>query len=256
MKHPNDTNLDFLKNCTNEELEFLVRLIIDAGGMTNELEKTSAFKLHRPNHVKYVDEIIEDYQKFAANTAVTAVRGYGVCYREALTDTLDNLDVGYDKEFSLAELEGLLLRLGVPRYLKKMKRDEDRENFQKMLDGLDCPFDTREMPSGSIGENAAAMGVGAGLGATVGAAAATGGVAGGSTTAAAGSAGLMHLAAGAGAVTLGPVFLAAAIAAASGSALWGGALLMTPAKRVVIPATIYIAKLRSRVERRMEGCRP
>ena len=246
MKRPNDTNLDFLKSCTKEELEFLVRLIIDAGGKTNQLEDKAAFKLYQPDHTKYVDEIIEEYQKYAANTGVTLFRGYGVPYREALEDTLNNLKVGHDKELSLAELEELLLRFGVPRYLEKLKRDVDRENFQKMLDGLDNSLDAGEMPSGAAGVNAAGIGAASGVGAAAGGAAAGGAAAGG------GSAGLAAGAA-AGSVALGPIFLAAAIAAASSAALWGGILLLGPAKRVVIPATIYIAKLRKRVMGRVGG---
>jgi uncharacterized protein YaaW (UPF0174 family) len=208
MKHPNDTDLDFLKHCTKEELEFLVRLIIDAGGKTNQLEDTAAFKLYHPDHTKYVDEIIEEYQKYAANTGVTLFRGYGVPYREALCDTLDNLTVGYDKELSLAELEGLLLGFGVERYLKILKRDVDRENFQKLLDGLENSLNVGVMPSGSAGVNAAGV--------------------------------------------AGAALLSVAIAAASGVAALGcGILLLTPAKRVVIPATIYIAKLRKRVNSRI-----
>ena len=149
------------------------------------------------------------------------------------------------------------------RYLQKLKRDEDRENFKRMLDGLDNSLNAGEMPSGAAGGNAAGVAGAAGLGAAAGGTAAA--VAGGGAAAAGGgtagviggTGGVLHFAvhagAGAGAVALGPVFLAAAIASASGAALWGGILLLTPAKRVVIPATIYIAKLRQRVYGRIGG---
>ena len=238
MKHPNDTDLDFLKECTKEELEFLVRLIIDKGGKTNQLEDKAAYKLYYPDHTKYVDEIIEEYQKYAANTGVTAFREYGVSYREALCDTLDSLKVGYDNGLKLAELEELLLRFGVNRYLKNLKRDVDRENFQKTLDGLDTSLNVGGLPSGSAGVNAAAVAGAAGIGAAVGAGGAGGAAAGG------GAASLV-------APALGAAFLTGAIAAASSVVLGGGILLLlTPAKRVVIPATIYIAKLRERVNSR------
>ena len=137
MKHPNDTDLNFLKEkCKKEELEFLVRLIIDVGGMTNKLERKANFKLYHPDHTKYADEIIEEIQLYAGNTAMNCIRGYGVAYIEALKGTLRNLDVGFDKSLNLGELEDLLLGVGLDRYLDKMKTVKDKENFRRMLDNV------------------------------------------------------------------------------------------------------------------------
>lgn len=134
MKHPNDTDMDFLHNCANEDLEFLVRLIVGEGGKTNQLESSANFKLHHPNHTKYVDEIIEEIQRYAGNTAVNLVRGHGVTYREALMDTLGDLNVGYDRRLSLQELEELLLRLGQSEFLDNIKNSSSREKMQKLFE--------------------------------------------------------------------------------------------------------------------------
>ena len=123
-KHPRDTDLDFLHDCTKEELEFLVRLIIDAGGKTNGLQGKAEYEMNRSDPTKYVNAIIEEIQLYAGDTMMNRIRGYGVSYRTALQDTLDDLDVRYDKRLPLPELEDLLIRLGVPEFLKHI-RDKD-----------------------------------------------------------------------------------------------------------------------------------
>lgn len=134
-KHPNDTDLDFLHTCTKEELEFLVRVIIDAGGKTNGLDKKAGFKMNRSDPTKYVDDIIEEIQLYAGDTIMNRIRGYGVPYREALTDTLKLLGLwaDLDVELKLFELEDRLIGRGIPRILEKIKDEKIKSQFQKVL---------------------------------------------------------------------------------------------------------------------------
>lgn len=148
MKHPKDTDLDFLHQCTACELRFLVQLIIDIGGAQNRLDSSSAFKMNSSDPTKYVDEIIEEIQCFAGDTTANAVRGYGVPYREALVDTLTELHVGFDQRMDLAELERLLIEFGLPCYLQLMKDPGAKARFCAILEdfrvtgegvvGIDC----------------------------------------------------------------------------------------------------------------------
>lgn len=190
MKHPTDTDLDFLHKCNKEELEFLVKLIIEVGGMTSQLEKKANFKLYHPDHTKYVDEIIEEIQRYAGNTFTNLIDGHGAAYREALIDTLRELAVGFDKRQSLSELEDLLLRLGLEKFLENFKTEEDREKFRSLLDNIGVRFDAQ------VGKQK---------------------------------------------VSCGSVVMVALFAySGPGGVVW----LQSPASRVVVPAVIYIAKLR------------
>lgn len=235
MRHPTDTDMDFLAECSNDELEFLVRLIIDVGGKTNQLDNSAAFKMHRPDHQKYVGEIIEEIQRYAGNTVCNMSRGYGVSYREALTDTLDDLKVGYDKRQDLCDLEKLLLSLGLDRYLKQMKNDSDREAFRNVLQGTS--------PSANLGRDPSAA-----MAAGVAAGAAAGGVTGvgmAGAASAAGSAVVSHAVIAEAAVAMSAAAIGAVIGSAVAAPL-GVIVLSAPAKRVVIPAVLYIANLRKR----------
>ncbi len=131
-KHPTDTDLDFLHECTKEELEFLVRLIIDAGGKTNGLQSNAEYEMNRSDPTKYVDAIIEEIQLYAGDTVMNSIRGYGVSYRTALQDTLDDLGVQYDKRLPLPELEDLLIRLGIPEFLKHIGDEDVRKSLSSL----------------------------------------------------------------------------------------------------------------------------
>ena len=95
-KVPNDYELEFLKECTQDELAPLVGAILGtddngdidcSGRFSSELDKAPAFKANYPDHTKYVDEIIEEVQKFGGNTFANIFRGdMGVSYHEVLCD--------------------------------------------------------------------------------------------------------------------------------------------------------------------------
>jgi len=131
-----DKDLEFLKECTNEELEFLVHLLIDVGGKTCSLDKTANFKLYHPDHIKYVDEIIDEIQRYASNSIKTLFVGHGEPYIKALQQTLKVLSVGFDYELELPELERLLLALGLKRYLDKIQDAGKRARVKAIFE--DC----------------------------------------------------------------------------------------------------------------------
>lgn len=122
-RHPKDTDLDFLLSCSNEELEFLVRLIIEVGGKTNSLVDSTSFKLYHGDHKKYAEEIIAELQAYGGHTMCNAVRGYGIPYREALIDVLEKLKVTVDKREELEGLEEKLLSWGLKEFLKRLSDD-------------------------------------------------------------------------------------------------------------------------------------
>ena len=54
------SDLDILNNLSNEELEVIVRLIIDEGGLTEQLTDSDDYKRYKPNHRMYIDAIKEE----------------------------------------------------------------------------------------------------------------------------------------------------------------------------------------------------
>lgn len=135
-KLPNDYELDFLKNCTQEELEPLVGAILGtddkgnidrSGRFSSELDKKPAFVKHFPDHTKYVDEIIEEIQKYGGNTIANAVRGMGVSYHEVLCDVAKKMKVNFDPAQATQMIEDQLLAKVLKDAWEKMSEDERKK---------------------------------------------------------------------------------------------------------------------------------
>ena len=120
-KRPEDYELDFLHQCTKEELAPLVGILLGTdkdgnidlnGRISSALESTPAFRKHYPDHTKYVDEIIEEVQKYGGNALRNMVRGSGVTYHELLCDVCDKRKVNYNKVQRTEVIEeGLLCKV-------------------------------------------------------------------------------------------------------------------------------------------------
>lgn len=120
-KRPEDYELDFLHQCTKEELAPLVGIVLGTdkdgnidlnGRTTSALESTPAFRKHYPDHTKYVDEIIEEVQRYGGNTILNMIRRSGVMYHELLCDVCDKCKVNYNKvQRTEAIEEGLLCKV-------------------------------------------------------------------------------------------------------------------------------------------------
>ena len=135
-KLPNDYELDFLKTCTKEELEPLVGAILGtddkgnidrSGRFSSELDKTSAFTTHFPDHTKYVDEIIEEIQKYGGNSIANAVRGMGVSYHEVLCDVARKMKVNFNASQTTQTIEDHLLAKVLEDAWEKMSEDERKK---------------------------------------------------------------------------------------------------------------------------------
>ena len=120
-KRPEDYELDFLHQCTKEELAPLVGIVLGTdkdgnidlnGRISSALESTLAFRKHYPDHTKYVDEIIEEVQKYGGNAIVAIFRKTGVTYHELLCDVCDKCKVNYNKVQRTEVIEeGLLCKV-------------------------------------------------------------------------------------------------------------------------------------------------
>ena len=135
-KLPNDYELDFLKSCTKEELEPLVGAILGtddkgnidrSGRFSSELDKKPVFTTHFPDHTKYVDEIIEELQKYGGNSIANAVRGMGVSYHEVLCDVSKKMKVNFNAAQTTQTIEDSLLAKVLEDAWEKMSEDERKE---------------------------------------------------------------------------------------------------------------------------------
>jgi uncharacterized protein YaaW (UPF0174 family) len=77
-----------LRQASNDELDPLVKYIIEKGGVTSELGRTERYRQYSASgdHSKYADDIAAEIQRFGANTVRTAVvrNGRGIKYRKIL----------------------------------------------------------------------------------------------------------------------------------------------------------------------------
>lgn len=138
-KVPNDYELDFLKDCTQEELEPLVGAILGtdengeidrSGRFSSSLDKAHAFVANFPDHTKYVDEIIEEVQRFGGNSIANAWRGMGVPYHEVLCDVAEKMKVNFKRTQKTELIETQLLAKVLDDVWEKMS-EEDRQKILK-----------------------------------------------------------------------------------------------------------------------------
>lgn len=134
-----DVDLAFLKQCSDEDLELLVSVLI-RDPKDNELRYTETltvsdeYKRHSPNHSCYWECIAAELQTFGANSIVSLFRGgKGVPYREVLTDACDKMKVNYSKNAAIESIEMCLLMKMLENVLSGMKSEELTE-FAKAMD--------------------------------------------------------------------------------------------------------------------------
>jgi len=133
-----DSDLIFLKDCSNEQLKALVDILVfDKDGKkrhTESLSNSQAFVANYPGNIKaLIPQIVDEIQRFGGNTIMNAVRGHGVPYREILEDVCNRLKVNYNKKLATDLLETELLKKVAVTVLEKMT-DEDIKKFNENLD--------------------------------------------------------------------------------------------------------------------------
>jgi hypothetical protein len=91
---------------TNDELEPLVQIIIDAA--TNHLDINETYKIYQPNHTKYYDLIEDEIRLFGSDSLVSMLRGKGITYDEVVVDICKRLKVPFDIADTIKNEENLL----------------------------------------------------------------------------------------------------------------------------------------------------
>jgi uncharacterized protein YaaW (UPF0174 family) len=132
-----DKGLEFLSQCSDEDLSILVDLLIkDKDGeprITENLTDTAKYKTHKPRHSMYWEEISNEIQEFGGNSLVNVFRGGGVEYKEVLMDVCDKLDVNYNKNSSVDKIEQNLMMKMIEDSIEKLS-EKERVELLKSLD--------------------------------------------------------------------------------------------------------------------------
>lgn len=231
-----DKDLQFLTEMSDKELTpFIEILTQDKKGeklWTEELTSLQVYKDNYPNHRMYIKEAIHEFQKFGGDTIANLFRGgRGVSYDEILCDVCKALKVGIEKNDDVLSRECALLK----KYFKDMLEKLPKEEVEKIARSLGIDFSQmkdvvigkivdlifihgNKIFLGSIGTSAS-MGVG---------------------------------------VITGQIFSRFLGTSVGGPVAWAisiasfAPLLSSPASRVTIPATLYIAYLRQVYFQRQE----
>lgn len=215
------TGLEILDDMTNEELEVLVRLIIDEGGITESLTDYSDYVKFSPDHHKYTYAIRKEIIEYGSNTFWD-----NKSYKEIVCD---KLDVNYNSGRSLEHIEHNLLEVVLEKTWEEMSETQKQEVLNSISKG------NKMLPQAT---SAALIGLFRAGGfasyqlAVVVANSIANFVVGRGLSLAANAALTRALS-----IFAGPVGMAL-------TALWTFFSISGPAYRVTIPATVYIASIR------------
>lgn len=127
-----DSDLVFLKQCTNEDLELLISILtVDPNDnvtrFTETLTSDTSYKRHYPNHQLYWKSIAAELQTFGANSGMNLLRqGKGVCYREILIDVCNqtNTTLNEPSSFFIEKIEDALLSSLLKQSLENISQND------------------------------------------------------------------------------------------------------------------------------------
>ena len=141
VNYLNDSDLDFLQHCSEEQLANFARLLThNEKGKTrlssvlirNELFKS--MEGHPERHRRNWQLIAGELQHFGCDSIANKLRGHGKLYRAILLDVSKRLKLKADKEMSTFEIEQQLLE----QFLRNTWKNMDEEHKQEFLHAIDA----------------------------------------------------------------------------------------------------------------------
>jgi uncharacterized protein YaaW (UPF0174 family) len=113
MKYRQDPDLDFLKECTSEDLNILVEVLLrNKDGQPRsivQLPNHSLYKQFAPNHASYWEVIAGEIQRYGSNPLAALARaGRGKHYFKILGDVCGRFSVVYNPDASVEVIERAL----------------------------------------------------------------------------------------------------------------------------------------------------
>ncbi|EFP2356981.1 acidic protein MsyB [Escherichia coli] len=141
VNYLNDSDLDFLQHCCEEQLANFARLLthnekgktrLSSVLMRNELFKS--MEGHPEQHRRNWQLIAGELQHFVGDSIANKLRGHGKLYRAILLDVSKRLKLKADKEMSTFEIEQQLLE----QFLRNTWKNMDEEHKQEFLHAVDA----------------------------------------------------------------------------------------------------------------------
>lgn len=137
MAYRQDPDLDFLRNCSSDDLDILVNILAkDKDGdprIAQFITIDERYKTHNPDHARYWDLIASELQCFGGNSFANLCRGGdGVLYREILVDVCDKIGVNYNTDASVEMIERNLMMKIMTDSMEKMSPEELKEVVKGM----------------------------------------------------------------------------------------------------------------------------
>ena len=124
-KYRKDKGLDFLGTVPSEALGPLVDFLTEH--YNADLQDSTAYIEHYPDHRKYWKEIATEIQTYGGNTISNVYRGEGTYYKDILCDVCDKRSVKYDTSSSIESIEQKLLEHTLADALDDLEPDERAE---------------------------------------------------------------------------------------------------------------------------------
>lgn len=137
-----DSDLSFLRQASNEDLDPLVGYILNAE-ISESLSDSDEYKSYHPDHRQYVDLIDREIRDFGGNTFANAFRSLfdmgHISYEEVVHDVADKMDVKYEKHNSVEAIEDAILFAVLAKAWPKMTEEERKEFYSVANLKVDVP---------------------------------------------------------------------------------------------------------------------
>lgn len=124
------SGLKILNEFSNDELEVLVKIIIEKGSPWEKLTVDDTYKAHYPNHIRYVEQIKKELRYLGDHAIVGMFRKGEFPYREMLIDVCKKTKTPFNEKAALERIENALLEHVLEESWDKMS-DEDKEEILK-----------------------------------------------------------------------------------------------------------------------------
>lgn len=149
MAYKEDKDLEFLKDCSNDELEVLIEYLIKNKDGKKRIQQSLTtkplYKKYYPNHQKYWRNIVEELQLYGANSIASVFRGnQGVLYREILTDVAKKVKCDFIEGDEINVIEKALILQMLSNSIDGMSEEE----LEGLVDQLN--LDTSNMAKETI----------------------------------------------------------------------------------------------------------
>lgn len=115
-RNPEDHDLDFLLECSDDDLLKLVDILIGEKkgdvrkpSLSAELQRQEAYMKYPDEPTRYVNEIIAEIEAFGGNTIANFIRRTGVPYRKVLCDVAEKFKINFNSKQPIDLIERRVL---------------------------------------------------------------------------------------------------------------------------------------------------